>query len=206
MQIGLVDSVRFVAAMVVGGVSLDEVIGYLWHRFFEHKGVFSLGSPLKYNVGDKIRLRHYDHHLEVYPVEKIRRPPEYISSKSWSWYVLAAIVSIVVLSASFALGHFADGIAVVLGGALYGHFVVNYLHEAFHIIGHPLERYRWFRRLRLYHDIHHLVNGNYGIAFMVMDRFFGTFVPNFPSPRREENLFPGLGVARAGFTSRRPRL
>ena len=36
---------------------LVEFVGYTWHRFINHYGLF----------GDKIRVSHYCHHEEVYP-------------------------------------------------------------------------------------------------------------------------------------------
>ena len=37
---------------------LVELIGYLWHRFVNHLGI----------LGDKIRVTHYCHHEEIYPL------------------------------------------------------------------------------------------------------------------------------------------
>lgn len=167
---------------IIGGIVVSEVAGYFWHRFVEHRG----------KLGDKVREAHIHHHYVAYPAEKIRRSGDYISSNSWSWYVLAAFVSILVLGISYVVGQLLGGIAVILCGALYGKYVINTMHEAFHISRHPLDFFAWFRRLRLYHDIHHLINGNYGIVFMTMDRVFGTFIKEVPRPLQADDLFPGF--------------
>lgn len=167
---------------VFGGVVISEAAGYFWHRFVEHKG----------KLGDTVRGAHVHHHYIAYPIEKLRRRGSYISSHSWSWYVLAAFVSAAVLGASYIAGQLLGGVAVILCGALYGKYVINATHEAFHISRHPLDFFPWFRELRLYHDHHHLLNCNYGIVFMTMDRIFGTFIKNVPQPHQAEDIFSGF--------------
>ena len=80
--------------------------------------------------------------------------------------------------------------ALSLGGAVYAWFVVNSLHRSFHIEGHWLNRFGWFKRLVRLHDIHHWAVGNYGILFFGMDRLFHTLRVEFPS--HKEDLFPNL--------------
>jgi sterol desaturase/sphingolipid hydroxylase (fatty acid hydroxylase superfamily) len=55
-------------------------------------------------------------------------------------------------------------------------FLHGYVHDAFHIEGHWLERSRWFRRLRDLHAFHHrAMRTNLGIFWFGWDRAFGTF-------------------------------
>jgi sterol desaturase/sphingolipid hydroxylase (fatty acid hydroxylase superfamily) len=173
------------AAGIVGGVIVTEVTGYVWHRYVEHKGKF----------GNKVREAHVHHHYIAYPMETLRRPTAYISSRSWSWYVLAAGLSVVVLGISYVIGQLLGGVAVIVCGALYGKYVINSMHEAFHVSKHPLDSFAWFRRLRRYHDIHHLLNCNYGIVFMTMDRLCGTFLKDVTSAQLPEDIFPGVDPA-----------
>lgn len=51
-----------------------------------------------------------------------------------------------------------------------------YLHEQFHLSGSKLQRYRWFRRRRLLHAVHHRDGSrNFGLVDFYWDRLFGTF-------------------------------
>ncbi len=159
-----------------GGPAFVEAIGYGWHRGAEHAGW----------LGDAIRYRHWVHHEREYPVNNLRPRPAagYKSARSWSWYLLAAVtiaLAFLLLPARFAA-------PLTLGGAMYAWFVVNRLHKAFHIDGHWLNRFGWFKSLVVLHDIHHWAPCNYGILFFGMDRLFNTLREEFP--RQKEVLFP----------------
>ena len=79
----------------------------------------------------------------------------------------------------------AMALAMALGGLAYGSLVILLFHAAFHVKGHLLWRYKWFRRLVRRHDIHHWTRANYGILFFGLDRLFGTLRDDFPAEKQE---------------------
>ena len=165
-------------------VALVEAVGYLWHRFAEHLGW----------LGDTIRYRHWVHHELDYPIEHLR--PEdrarYRDAGSWTWFVLgAACLALIVAIAPPSVA-----LPLAAGVVFYSWAVIAYLHGRFHVAGHWLQRFGWFRRVRRLHDIHHWQPCNYGILFFGMDRLFGTLREEFPA--RRENLFPGYATPRRG--------
>jgi sterol desaturase/sphingolipid hydroxylase (fatty acid hydroxylase superfamily) len=161
----------------VVAVALVEAVGYLWHRFAEHLGW----------MGNTIRYRHWVHHEMDYPIDNLRPAgqTEYRRAGSWTWFVLGAVAAALM----FWLLPLWAAVPLASGVALYAWCVISYLHDSFHVQGHWLERFAWFRRIRRLHDIHHWQPCNYGILFFWMDRLFGTLLEDFP-PRRE-NIFPG---------------
>ena len=48
-------------------------------------------------------------------------------------------------------------------------------HNRFHVEGCGLERFRWFRRARAIHDLHHDADVNFMVVDHFWDRLFGTF-------------------------------
>ena len=159
-------------------VALVEAVGYVWHRFAEHLGW----------AGDTIRYRHWVHHETDYPVDNLRPMGQaaYRKAGAWTWFVVGGIA----VALMFWFLPLQTAAPLAAGVALYAWCVISYLHSSFHVEGHWLERFAWFRRVRRLHDIHHWQPCNYGILFFWMDRLFGTLREDFP-PRRE-NIFPGL--------------
>ncbi len=158
-------------------IVLVEAIGYLWHRFAEHLGW----------LGDTIRYRHWVHHELDYPVDRLRPSgvEKYRKAGSWTWFALGGIVGVLI----FWLLPLRTAAPVALGALVYSWGVISYLHDSFHVEGHWLQRFDWFRRVRTRHDIHHWQPCNYGILFFGMDRLFGTLHDDFPSVRQD--IFPG---------------
>lgn len=170
------EAVWIVAAVVAGPV-IVEVVGYFWHRFAEHDGVF----------GQLLRERHIIHHESLYPLERLLSPRNtpYLDAQSWTWYAVAGVVSVVLfflVPLPFFLTAFASGV-------VYGRLIA-YAHSAYHIAGHPLQRFGWFRRLNKLHFLHHYERANYGILFFAMDRLFGTYRTTRSHSAVEQ--FPGL--------------
>lgn len=176
--ISALDIIRAALLFAVGSVILSDVIGYLWHRWMEHNGW----------LGETIRHRHWVHHEQDYPVGNLRPVGvnTYRSAGSWSWYILAAGT----LFLAYLALPLRDFVPLAIGGVLYAWYVVNYFHSAFHIEGHWLNRFVWFRHLVQLHDNHHWVPGNYSIVVPWMDWLFGTLREDLPTAK--ENIFPGL--------------
>ena len=172
----LLDVLRSLALFSVGAVLLVEAIGYFWHRCAEHAGA----------LGNLVRYRHWVHHERDYPVHSLRPAGEagYRRAGAWTWFVLGGAAGALM----FALLPLDWALPLAAGSFLYAWGVISCLHDAFHVRGHWLERFAWFRRIRRLHDIHHWQPGNYGILFFWMDAWCGTLREEFP-PRRE-NIFP----------------
>ena len=179
MTVSLLDFIRALLMFTVASVVFVEVIGYFWHRFAEHNGLF----------GKMVQYRHRIHHEQDYPADNLRpaNAVRYKSSGSWTWYVLAAVS----VGGMFLVAPLKDAVPMAIGSIFYAKYIVNYFHESFHLENRRLHRFHWFRRLTKLHDIHHWMPGNYGIVFFFMDRLFGTLVPEFPQPRIKKEIFPG---------------
>ncbi len=162
---------------VVAGPVIVEFVGYFWHRFAEHDGLF----------GETVRARHVDHHELRYPLHELVSPHDepYRDANSWTWYVVAGVVS-VILYFTLPLAVF---LALFVSGLIYGRLIA-YTHSAYHIRDHWLQRFRYFRFLNKLHFLHHFDRANYGIIFFGMDRLFGTYRERRSGLEVEQ--FPGL--------------
>jgi len=97
-------------------------------------------------------------------------------STTWRFVLpLGALVALIAQSAIWLGMGGPDALFLVVTAAAIG-FAHDFVHDAFHIEGHWLERAPWFLRLRALHDEHHRdVRVNLGILCFVWDRLFGTF-------------------------------
>lgn len=181
MNIQFFPILRFTLFVLLGGPVVVEVVGYFWHRFAEHEGW----------LGDTIRYRHWVHHEQDYPTTNLRpaEAEKYQSAGSWSWYVVGS-VTIGTLFLTLSLW---QAVPLTIGGAAYALAVMNAFHTSFHIKDHWLNRFKWFPRLVLLHDIHHYGPCNYGIAFFIMDWLFGTLCETMPD--KPQHNFPRLPSA-----------
>jgi hypothetical protein len=115
---------------------------------------------------------HRIHHEVVYPPRTFLRDEAYIAVGDRSRFVLLGSVVLVLAWAAFPLLPFAIFAAEF---AAYG-LVNDYLHDASHVKGHWLERYRWFIRLRERHVLHHIDTSiNLGISLHTVDAIAGTY-------------------------------
>ncbi len=156
-------------ALVAGPLGV-EIAGYIWHRFVEHRG----------GLGRALTHRHWVHHEVEYPVRHLRAR-DYHDAGSWGWYVMMGALG----CACFLLLRADMALAASTGGLAYGWVVINYFHRAFHVRGHWLLRFAWFRRRVRLHDIHHFERANYGILFFGLDRLWGTYAEEFPAAKRD---------------------
>lgn len=123
---------------------------------------------------------HMEHHLQRYP-------PNDLLSKSYRkarWYQTGTFLFLpgmitFVLAGSVFLSYLGCGwgelaLFVIMLGA-FG-IINDYVHDATHVIGHPLECFAWFRNIREAHFVHHRdLKSNYGIVFYGWDKVFGSY-------------------------------
>ena len=74
--------VWYLLLFFIGGPFVVEFVGYFWHRWVEHKGLF----------GKSVAFRHYKHHEVEYPIHRLRTK-EYRNANSWTWYAVGLVVS-----------------------------------------------------------------------------------------------------------------
>lgn len=122
---------------------------------------------------------HMVHHLKCYPPGDLRSAAYRSAGTSNSAVLFAVPIAVLLALVSWAMiaaGASPSSIAAVLGSAALVGFAHDYVHDAFHIEMHWLERAPGFLRLRAYHDAHHLdLRRNLGILWLGWDRLFGSF-------------------------------
>jgi sterol desaturase/sphingolipid hydroxylase (fatty acid hydroxylase superfamily) len=181
-------------AWLVASMFVSELLGYLLHRLL-HSG----------KVGFLSRS-HMRHHLVLYgPLHSQRPGSGYLDATvgeaalfniGMEWIIPGAIL----LAASVTVLHILRVTlfhqAVFIAGTLSWSFIMfSYLHDRMHIDGFWMERHpllkRWFLGAREAHDIHHwalndrgFMDKNFGIAFFLFDRVFGTWTAHWPSFNR----------------------
>ena len=151
------------ACWFVGTAVVSSLLGYLIHRLahWPKAGIFY--------------AMHMEHHRELYP------PHEFLSEEYKSagvasfrlWFV--PIITVVVAAFILWLPTWYAVAATASLGIISA--LDDYLHDQFHLTGSRLVRFRWFRRLRALHLLHHRnMRKNYGIFSFVLDRMLGSFV------------------------------
>lgn len=151
---------------ILGTLLLGTLAGWLGHW------------ALHQRWAGKFYRSHLTHH-RLYPPRDLRSPA-YRDAKGDSttfflvplvtFVIIAWMVALFVLDASWTVF---PGIAIAGVGVGWAH---DYLHEAYHLESHWLDRCGWFRSLRALHLIHHCrVHSNIGIVWYGWDRLFRTF-------------------------------
>lgn len=146
--------------IAVLSVFVSEFVGYLTHIAFHWVG-----------------FRPHDTHHDLYT------PQDYISAT----YRRAGRHSVIqdlaysfpaLIYCGIVWAIFGFWAAILAAGVVILMAIINqYMHDAFHIEGHWLERYHWFWQLRLAHWVHHVEDRNFGIVSTLQDRIFGTYKP-----------------------------
>lgn len=122
---------------------------------------------------------HLQHHLTHYPPGKLTSDT-YFSAK---WYhsgpflfTPPLVFLLAVLGGMLWLLHAPAWILLVFGISLVGFGLVNdYAHDAFHVRRHWLMRFKWYKKARKRHFVHHNnMRVNLGILSYAWDRVFGT--------------------------------
>lgn len=122
---------------------------------------------------------HMEHHLELYP-------PGNLSSDTYrvaKWYHRGALLftppTLAILGAAGGLVWLTRApwwVLAVFAGFVVSFALVNdWFHDSFHVRKHPLMRFRWYRKLRKLHYLHHNdMATNFGIVTLAWDVAFGT--------------------------------
>jgi sterol desaturase/sphingolipid hydroxylase (fatty acid hydroxylase superfamily) len=165
--------VTIVLEMILKAVLLIEVVGYVYHRFLQHLGLFTrLGYAFRRN-----QKYHWNHHNVRYPVGRFyKRPVKYSPSEqgfSWGWAVPGTILASLYL---FCYGIHLPSISFVAGMAAYAKLVVDKVHQRFHEGLNSEGNGAYFRWLDKVHLLHHFDQRcNFTIVHPLMDFLFGTY-------------------------------
>jgi sterol desaturase/sphingolipid hydroxylase (fatty acid hydroxylase superfamily) len=181
-------------AWLVASIFVSELLGYLLHRLL-HSGKIGFLSR-----------SHMRHHLVLYgPLHSQRPGTGYLDATvgelalfniGMEWIIPGAILLVASVTALHFLHVtlFPQGVFVV--GTLSWSFIMfSYLPDRMHMDDFWMERNRWLKRwflsAREAHDIHHwalndrgFMDKNFGIAFFLFDRVFGTWAAHWPSFNR----------------------
>lgn len=122
---------------------------------------------------------HMDHHLTQYPPGRLASD-RYRSAK---WYrggpfLFTPPLVVILVSTGGLLWRLGAPFwciwvfgAVVVGFGLFN----DYVHDAYHLQSHRLNRFGWYKRGRRLHFYHHVhMDKNFGIVFFFWDRVLGT--------------------------------
>lgn len=153
---------------------LLAILTFFVITLFGHVAHWFIHQPL----AGKFNRSHMTHHLKLYP------PTDYLSKKyrhpgKDNTVLIFAILSIPMLILPWvALGFgvitlfqalFIFVEMLILGAAH------DYVHDAFHIKGHWLYKFKMFRKWNVLHYRHHVnMKSNFGIFYFMWDRVFGT--------------------------------
>lgn len=179
-----------VLAWIAASIFVSELLGYFLHRLL-HSGKIGFLSR-----------SHMKHHLVLYgPLQPQRPGSEYqdatggevaIGNVGLEWLIpgsalLCGSVALLQLLRVTLLHQ----LIFVAGTLAWSFLMFSYLHDRMHLAGFWMERHpllkRWFLAARNAHDIHHwalndegFMDKNFGIAFFLFDRLFGTLASNSP--------------------------
>lgn len=122
---------------------------------------------------------HMTHHLTLYP------PSDYISDKyrgagKDNTFFTFALISLPLLGLPFLLfflGAFSLPLTIiVLAEMLLIGYLHDYIHTAFHVSNHWLNKFKMVKELGQIHFVHHVdMSKNLGIYSFFWDKIFGTY-------------------------------
>jgi lathosterol oxidase len=148
-------------SIVIGMVLLSEVGGYFWHRFGAHKNILPL-----------VKKTHDIHHT-------------IIDDQAYGDFLYVCIL----LSLYFGLllyvyyyAYITRALFLYLYIPVVLTFLMNfYIHRAYHIENHWLNKYEWFQNDKRIHLQHHIdETKNFGIITHMTDHILDTFDYGFP--------------------------
>ncbi len=152
---------------ILGVYIVGNFTGYFVH-WLMHKG------KLK-SVGEA----HNTHH-ELYTIDDFTSTEYRSAGKDDSAFVFVPMImlalAILFVPLYFIFNTFWIFPLPILLGIIIG-WLNGYMHECFHMEDHYLLRFKWFRKLKHLHWLHHLYpDKNMGIIWFVPDRLFNSFM------------------------------
>ena len=153
------------AFFIILGILIGTEVGsYIWHRYAAH-------SP--YNIISGIRKTHQIHYEADWTHE---------AHEDFQWVILLLFVLGLGLIGLWYFMLVDSVYLITLYSLVVLVFVWNwYIHSAYHIPNHWLNRYSWFRRDKRRHLQHHIdPSVNYGIATHFTDIIMGSYSLNNP--------------------------
>lgn len=176
-------SVQSVVLAVGIAIGIAELAGYLLHRIMHSERFPALSSA------------HMLHHMELYSPTQAMRTTKYkdatqdrasFGNIGAEWLIPSGVILGVSLLTMLAL-HVGWKYELIVITTMLGWpiFMFSYLHDGMHLHNFWMEKTPvlniWFKHARRLHDIHHRslndhgrMDRNFGIAFFVFDRLFGT--------------------------------
>lgn len=187
----MIAKISMLAAAVACAFVAAEFAVYATHRWISHAGLLQ-------RVGnDFFRRAHYRHHFAQYPPHALHARA-YVASHDVTFALLDAFLIVVAITAShFIKLNIFTAIAMATGVVMHG-IAVATVHAMCHATSARARR--WFRgaplramkRLRRFHDLHHIGLGNYSLLIPIVDRLAGTRVRNVAQRTSQHDLFPGF--------------
>lgn len=182
-----------VAASALLAFVAAEIAVYSWHRWISHGGL------LRWVANDAFRRRHFHHHFEQYPPQRLRAGA-YVPS----WDITFGGAEVLLIGGIVTL-MLTDAVRpAILIGAVCGVALHAALALAFHSMCHKSVEVvvtwraqrldlvsRTLMRIRSFHDAHHVGRGNYSLLIPIVDTIGGSRTERALDPTRIENeLFP----------------
>lgn len=123
---------------------------------------------------------HMAHHLKLYPPSDYLSEDKYRGAGKDNTFFAFAIASLPMLGIPVLLwyfGMFSLPLALlVIAEMLFIGFLHDYIHDAFHVKNHWLNRLKIVQKWNQIHFVHHVDMGkNFGIFTFWVDKLFGTF-------------------------------
>ena len=167
-NIGIILSIIIIIIFIL----LTEVGSYIWHRWGMHRDIV----PFIFGIQNT----HAIHHQEY-----LKHGNDFVYTA-----IIVFLYAIVLAIFSYAVG-ISTYVYLLLYVPVLVVFVWNwYIHHAYHIRGHWLNKYDWFRENRKLHFQHHInTEGNYGIASHFSDQILGTFAKEKYGRVTDDELF-----------------
>ena len=184
-----------VVGLVALGFVAAELSVYAAHRWISHAGL------LRRVRNDLFRRAHYHHHFEQYPPQALRADA-YVASRDMTFVLVETLLILCAVTMPLLVElQLSVAIAMAIGVAVHGTMAAT-AHAICHVTDDTVRRWpllragitvRTVKRLRQFHDLHHIGEGNYSLLVPLVDRLAGTRVRNIiPTPLLQRELFPRL--------------
>lgn len=143
------------------------LLGYLLHKALHQKWM------------GRLYRSHLVHHYTLYPPEDYQSYEYRDAGKDNTTFIFtAAAIPLAIIPVALFILHILSLkllLTIAFSMAIFG-MAHDYLHDAFHIRGYWLTKYKWFNKLVDLHYVHHIfVQKNLGIYSFFWDRLFGSF-------------------------------